>query len=189
MKASELLHKNLSAACPEIHKVRLSSLIAAVNSTLSGQQVNRSTGQQVTVTGLGRNLREHSVTHTKHDIKRMDRLVDNQHLHGERQAIYHYFSHLLIGQQKHPVLIVDWSPIPGNSLFQLHRLSIPMGGRTLTIYEECFEEKNLNNTQVHNRFLDELEALLPEGCQPIILSDPFTKRLGLKPSKPKAGIG
>ncbi len=80
MKAIELLHKNLSTACSDIHKIRLKSLIAAVTSTI--------TGQELTVTALGRNLKEHSKTHTKHDIKRMDRLIGNQHLHAERKDIY-----------------------------------------------------------------------------------------------------
>jgi len=142
-------------------------LFAAVNSAI--------TKQQVTVTALGRNLRSYSKTDTKHDIKRMDRIVGNQHLHAERKIIYKYMSDQLIGGKKHPILIVDWSPIPGNELFQLHRVSIPMGGRTLTIYEECFEEKKLNNTDVHNQFLDTLEKLLPEGSQPIILSDAIYK--------------
>lgn len=167
MKATQLLHKNLSNACPDIHSVRLSALFAAVNSAI--------TKQQVTVTALGRNLRSYSKTDTKHDIKRMDRIVGNQHLHAERKIIYKYMSDQLIGGKKHPILIVDWSPIPGNELFQLHRVSIPMGGRTLTIYEECFEEKKLNNTDVHNQFLDTLEKLLPEGSQPIILSDAIYK--------------
>jgi hypothetical protein len=167
MKAIKLLHKNLSTACPEIHSVRLKALMSAVTSTI--------TGQQLTVTGLGRNLKSHSKTHTKHDIKRMDRLIGNQHLQLERQDIYQYLITQLIGQQKHPVLIADWSPIPGNEIFQLHRISIPMGGRTLTLYEECFKEKQLNNTQIHNTFLDELEALLPKDCQPIILSDAIYK--------------
>lgn len=167
MKATKLLHKNLSTACPDMHKMRLKALIASVTSSL--------TEHQVTVTGLGRNLKSHSKTTTKHDIKRMDRLIGSHYLHAERQDIYRYFATKLIGQQKHPILIADWSPIPGNELFQLLRITIPMGGRSLTIYEECFEEKKLNNTQVHNTFLDELEDLLPEGCQPIILSDAIFK--------------
>jgi len=167
MKEIKLLHKRISTACPKIHDVRLNALAAAVTSSI--------TGRQVTVTGLGRNLKSYSSTDTKHDIKRMDRLIGNKHLHGERKDIYQYLARLLIGQQKHPVLIVDWSAIPGNEIFQLHRISIPMGGRTLTIYEECFEETKLNNTQVHNSFLDDLEGILPEGCQPIILSDALYK--------------
>jgi len=167
MKATKLLHKKLSCACPEMHKIRLKSLIAGVTSRL--------TEHQVTVTGLGSNLKSDSKTTTKHDIKRMDRLIGNQYLHAERQAIYQYFSTQLIGQQKYPILIADWPPIPGSEVFQLLRITIPMGGRSLTIYEECFEEKKLNNTQVHDNFLDKLENILPEGCQPIILSDAIFK--------------
>ncbi|WP_198265403.1 IS4 family transposase [sulfur-oxidizing endosymbiont of Gigantopelta aegis] len=167
MKATQLLHKKLLSACPDMHKIRLKALIAGVNSAISEHQV--------TVTGLGRNLRAHSKTKTKHDIKRMDRLIGNIHLHNERKDLYQYLTLQLVGEQKHPVLIADWSPIPGSEIFQLLRISIPMGGRSLTIYEECFEEKKLNNTQVHNTFLDELEAILPEGCQPIILSDAIFK--------------
>ncbi|MCU7800353.1 MAG: hypothetical protein KZQ70_09460 [gamma proteobacterium symbiont of Lucinoma myriamae] len=63
MKAKKLLHKNLSTACPDIHKVRLKALMAGVTSAL--------TKHQVTVTGLGRNLKSHSKTITKHDIKRI----------------------------------------------------------------------------------------------------------------------
>jgi len=167
MKAIKLLHKNLATACPDMHKIRLKALIAGVTSGL--------TEHQVTVTGLGRNLKSHSKTTTKHDIKRMDRLIGNQYLHAERQSIYQYFSAQLIGQQMHPILIADWSPIPGNEIFQLLRISIPMGGRSLTLYEECFEEKKLNNTQVHDKFLDKLKNILPEGCQPVILSDAIFK--------------
>ena len=167
MKAVKLLHKKLSMACPDMHEIRLKALIAGVTSA--------TTEHQVTVTGLGRNLKSFSKIHTKHDIKRMDRLIGNPHLHYERKAIYQYLSKQLIGQQKHPVLIADWSPIPGNEIFQLLRMTIPMGGRSLTLFEACFKEKKLNNTQVHDTFLDELEDILPDGCQPIILSDAIFK--------------
>lgn len=167
MKAIKLLHKNLSTACPDIHEMRLKALMAGVSSAL--------TEHQVTVTGLGRNLKSFSKTKTKHDIKRMDRLIGNKHLLVERKAIYQYLTKHLVVNQKHPILIADWSPIPGSEIFQLLRVSIPMGGRALTIYEECFIEKKLNNTRVHDTFLDELADILPEGCQPIILSDAIFK--------------
>lgn len=37
---------------------------------------------------------------------------------------------------------------------------MPMGGRSLAIYEECFKGKKLNNTQAHNNFLKELGTVL-----------------------------
>ena len=48
MKATKLLHKNLSTACPDMHKMRLKALIAGVTSGL--------TEHKVTVTGLEQNL-------------------------------------------------------------------------------------------------------------------------------------
>lgn len=61
MKIIELLHKNLSVACPDMYKTRLKALMARVNSALSEHQV--------TVTRLGRNFRAHFKTKIKHDIK------------------------------------------------------------------------------------------------------------------------
>ncbi len=84
MKAVKLLHEKLSMACPDMHEIRLKALIAGVTSA--------STEYQVTVTGLGRNLKSFSKTHTKHDIKRMNRLIGNPYLHCERKAIYQYLS-------------------------------------------------------------------------------------------------
>ncbi len=55
MKAVKLLHKSLSSACPDMHNIRLNALIAGVTSA--------SMEHQVTVTGLGRNLK-HTKTHT-----------------------------------------------------------------------------------------------------------------------------
>jgi hypothetical protein len=167
MKAKKVLHKQLKIACPQIHSVRLAALLSAVGAAI--------TEHETSVTALGRNLKSQSKTTTKHDIKRMDRLIGNVKLHNERQLLYRYLAHQLIGQQKHPVLLADWSPIPGKDIFQLLRISIPMGGRSLTIYEQCFKEEKLNNSEVHKQFLKELSELLPPTCQPIILADAIFK--------------
>ena len=147
------------------------------------------TEHQITVTGLWQNLKSHSKTITKYGIKWMDRLIGNRHSLSEHQDIYKYMSSQLLGQQKHPILIADWPMIPGNEIFQLLRIFIPMGGCLLTIYEDCFEEKKLNNTEVHNAFLDELEIILPKGCQPVIFLMPFIKYLGSRALRQKVGTG
>ena len=167
MKLKKVLHNQLKIACPDVHKVRLTALMAAVGSAV--------TEHQTTVTALGRNLKSQSKTTTKHDIKRMDRLIGNSHLHQERMVFYRYLAKQLIGEQKHPILLADWSPIPGQEIFQLLRISIPMKGRSLTIYEQCFKEEKLNNSEVHEQFLSELSELIPPGCQPIILADAIFK--------------
>ncbi|MCU7954193.1 MAG: hypothetical protein KZQ64_12510 [gamma proteobacterium symbiont of Bathyaustriella thionipta] len=60
MKATKLLHKMLEKTCPDIHKSRLNALMAGVQ---SGAKYH-----QISVTSLGRNLRENSVTSTKHPL-------------------------------------------------------------------------------------------------------------------------
>ena len=47
-------------------------------------------------------------------------------------------SERLLGHQKHPLILVDWSPINGAEIFQVLRASIPMDGRALTIYEKAY---------------------------------------------------
>jgi hypothetical protein len=167
MKAIKLLHKALIKACPDMHKVRLKALMAGVTSAAIEQRVS--------VTQLGRNLKKYSKTKTKHDIKRMDRLTGNNHLHQERLAIYQYMTSQLIGLQKHPLLLVDWSPVPENNKLQILRISIPMGGRSLTILEECYPDSQLNTPWVHDLLLEDLSQILPDNCQPIISSDAIFK--------------
>ena len=61
MKATKLLHKSLSTACPDMHKMRLKALISGVTSGY--------TEHQVTVTGQRWHLKSHSKKTTKHDVK------------------------------------------------------------------------------------------------------------------------
>jgi len=165
MKILDIIHNDIAIDYPEIHSVRLNTLFTFVSSGMKNQQVS--------VTYLGRGLKNHSKTTKKNDIKRADRLIGNPHLHFERQYFYEYMSSQLIGNKKHPIILVDWSPINGNGqqIFQLLRASIPMKGRGLTIYEKVFPESELNTQSAHQQFLNELGSILPEGCEPIIVSD------------------
>jgi hypothetical protein len=131
--------------------------------------------QSVSVTYLGRGLKSASKTDKKHDIKRADSLIGNPHLHHERFCFYEHMCQALVGEDKHPIVIVDWSPINGNEIFQLLRASIPMGGRALTLYEKVHPESELNTEAAHQHLLDVLERCLPTDCQPIILSDAIFK--------------
>lgn len=80
-----------------------------------------------------------------------------------------------IVNERHPLLIVDWSPINGSEIFQLLRVSIPMGGRALTLYEKTYEESELNTRAAHQELLNSIKYCLPEGCRPIILADAIFK--------------
>jgi hypothetical protein len=163
MKITNIIHQDIRATYPKIHSVRLNTLFTFVSSGCRDQRVS--------TTYLGRGLKNLSKTTKKHDIKRSDRLVGNLHLHSERDNFYQYMTDQLVANQEHPIIIVDWSPINGSEIFQLHRASIAIKGRSLVIYEKVFTESELNTQTAHQYFLDKLEGLLPKTCKPIILSD------------------
>ncbi|EKO3892424.1 IS4 family transposase, partial [Vibrio metschnikovii] len=71
-----ILHDSLYQFCPELHLKRLNSLMLACRALLDSKKL--------TLTELGRNLPNQA--RTKHNIKRMDRLLGNRHLHKERLA-------------------------------------------------------------------------------------------------------
>jgi hypothetical protein len=71
MQADKVLHKLLQNTCPDMHRTRRHALEATVQAGLAGQRL--------TVTDLGRSL--NSPTSHKHQIKRVDRLLSNTHLH------------------------------------------------------------------------------------------------------------
>jgi hypothetical protein len=163
MKITNIIQNDIAAAYPEIHATRLNTLLTFVNSGMHDQRVS--------VTYLGRGLKSLSKTTKKNDIKRADRLIGNQLLHFERPHFYEYMTSQLIGQKRFPIILVDWSPINGQEIFQVLRASIPMKGRSLTLYEKIYPESELNTNKAHQEFLDALENILPEGCEPIIVSD------------------
>lgn len=163
MKITNIIQNDIAAAYPEIHATRLNTLLTFVKSGMYDQRVS--------VTYLGRGLKSLSKTTKKNDIKRADRLIGNSHLHAERLYFYEYMASQLIGQQAFPIILVDWSPINGQGMFQVLRASIPMKGRSLTLYEKIYPESKLNTNKAHQEFLDTLETILPEGCKPIIVSD------------------
>jgi len=167
MKALDILQNDLAFAYPEIHSVRLNTLFTFVGAAMRNQRV--------TVTYLGRGLKNASKTDKKHDIKQADRLIGNAHLHSERLYFYEHMTETLVGQDKHSIIIVDWSPINGNEIFQVLRACIPMGGRALTLYEKVYPESELNTIAAHQALLDNIERCLPADCQPIILSDAIFK--------------
>ena len=47
----------------------------------------------------------------KHNIKRADRLMGNLALNQERGLVYQMVGKWIIGNQKHPVILVDWSDL------------------------------------------------------------------------------
>ena len=161
MQAVILVRRYLKTACASIHATRLTVLCVAVEAMIHGGRL--------TVTGLGRALR--SGTTVKHAIKRMDRLLSNGQMQGEREQIQAALIHWILGAQPQPVIVVDWSDLTADRRWQLLRAALPVGGRALTLYEEVHPLRRLTNPHVHRAFLRTLHRLVPAGAIPIVVTD------------------
>lgn len=161
MHALVIVQQLLRTRCPHIHAVRLRVILAAVCAAVRGRRL--------TLTELGRSLA--GPARVKHNIKRIDRLLGNRHLAAERMDLYRVLARRTLGTRREPVIIVDWSDLTADRRWQLLRAALPVGGRTLTLYEEIHPLAHFANPRVHRAFLARLKTLLPEGVKPILVTD------------------
>jgi len=173
MSIIKTLHTLIKDSLPDLHAARLKALMAAVEAGL--------TGASVSITTLGRAVS--GPAFIKHKIKRMDRLAGNRHLKAERMALYGVMTQFLLKSLPLPLIMVDWSPLTDDQSQQLLRASLPVGGRTITLYEEVHPGSKLGNRRVQHKFLAHLKQLLPQHVTPIIIADsgfrtPFFREVG-----------
>lgn len=124
----DILHDSLYQFCPELHLKRLNSLTLACHALLECKTL--------TLTELGRNLP--TKARTKHNIKRIDRLLGNRHLHKERLAVYRWHASFLSSGNSMPIVLVDWSDIREQKRLMVLRASGALQGRSITLYEKAF---------------------------------------------------
>lgn len=161
MYATSLLHKTLSGRCSDIHAARMNVCYLAVQSLIEGAKA--------TVTSLGRGLS--GTAYDKHKIKRIDRLLSNQALHQELTTFYSALAGTLLKGLPEPIILIDWSPLCADQSWQLLRAAMPVGGRSLTLYEEVHPRTKLGNRRVQHEFLHQLSILIPAHCRPIVVAD------------------
>lgn len=161
MHATQLLDSHLRKHCQEVHSKRMSALMTMTVALMIGKKLS--------VTGLGRAI--NNMTQTKHNIKRADRLIGNAALNQDRLTIYQSMAKLIIGKQRRPVILVDWSDLSTDREYHMLRASIPVDGRAMTLYEESHHQRHDGNPHVHKRFLDRLNTILPPRSHPIIVTD------------------
>lgn len=164
MQVLKLWHTRAHRALSKIHTTRLAALFAAVGGLLKGQQL--------WLSGVGRHLPGR--VDEKHSIKRIDRLLGNPALRGERQTLYQWMTRLLLAPGSQPCLIVDWSDIDTCKALFLLRAAVPVGGRTLTVLEAVYPR--YQHPSDMKAFLEALAQVLPEGCRPILVTDAGFKR-------------
>lgn len=143
-----------------IHQKRLNALSDVTRACFQARQLS--------VTGLGRAIE--GSHQERSGIRKSDRLIGNEKLHAERLQLYQTVARCLIGRKKRPWILVDWSGIP-NSRNHVLRAALVMEGRALSLYEEVHSEKEQGKKAIHNVFLDRLKHVLPNSCQPIVVTD------------------
>lgn len=161
VRVLRLVQKVFNKQLPSIHKKRLSALLAGTAALLNGARL--------TLTSLGRNVS--STAFTKHNIKRIDRLLANEHLHRERIDVYRAICHYLCQFVPRPIILVDWSDIIERERLMVLRAALAIDGRAIPIYEAVYTLKDYNNQRTHNSFLATLKTILPEHCTPIVVTD------------------
>jgi hypothetical protein len=161
MQAQVVLHKLLGKACGQMHQVRQVCLEEVVMGALIGQRL--------TVTDLGRYLP--GQTSHKHNIKRADRLLSNAHLHGEWFDIYRKLAQVWIAPNSRPVVVIDWSDMDACKRHFVIRASVAFQGRSVTVYEEVHTVATKEKLASHRRFLQQLKAILPKQCRPVLVTD------------------
>ena len=144
-----------------LHARRLATLLEAVAATVSGPRL--------TLTDIGRRFGGEASLRNK--IKRSDRLLGNRHLQGQARSIYAALARKLLSAVLEPLIVIDWSDLKADQSLHLLRASLPVGGRSLTLYEEVHPQGKLANRQVQHRFLQRLAQLLPPSAEPIIVAD------------------
>jgi hypothetical protein len=135
MRMLKVLHKQVLSSVPGLHAKRAKALMAAVQSLLQGAFL--------TVTALGCGLR--GPTATKHNIKRMDRLLSNPRLHAERLANYRALCQRLCQHLPRPLILVDWSDIVEQHRLLLIRAALVVDGRTIPLFEAGYPLKHYNS--------------------------------------------
>ncbi|GAB3391329.1 hypothetical protein GCM10027514_35280 [Azotobacter armeniacus] len=125
MQTVQFLHAAFAKALSTIHARRLEALMAAVAALLQGRRL--------TLTALRRSLP--GSAWPRHAIERVDRLLGNRQLQAERGLFYRVMRRALPGSLRHPLLLVDGSPIDAAGKRFLLRAAIPLAGRSLPVCE------------------------------------------------------
>ena len=161
MHAVTLLQRWFRRNTTFMHQGRQFAVLAAVEGLLCGGTL--------TLTHLGRSLR--GAAHTKHKIKRVDRLLGNRHLHGECIAVYAALARWLLQGIPRPLIVVDWSDCePGHEWLML-TAALAVGGRALPFYQEVHRLSAYNSPKTHCRFLQALQTVVPRHCHPVLVTD------------------
>lgn len=160
MRATTVLQRCLMPALSPMHALRSTTLLLAVESLLAGRRL--------VLIDLARSWV--GAERIRAPLKRLDRLLGNRHLYAERERIYGGMVRWLV-RNAEPVIVVDWCRLKADGRWHLLRAAVPVGGRTLTLFEMIVAERHLASPVVERKFLERLKTLLPQTSCPILVTD------------------
>lgn len=161
MRDMNILHRFLKKTVPQMHVYRRKSLSTCISPLLDGSIIS--------VTELGRNLRTDAKT--KHNIKRVDRLLSNERLQGETQIVYQAITRYLCKNNSRPIILIDWSDLVERDRTLVIRAAIALKGRAVTLLEKAYPLEKYNKPATHKAFLRLLKVALPPNVIPVIVTD------------------
>lgn len=160
MHAVKVLQKCLSDVFTPMHVIRAAALLGAVRALLAGRRL--------VLMELARAWPD--AERVRAPLKCLDRLLGNRHLQQERLHFYASMARWLIRHDR-PIIVIDWSELRADNRWHLLRAGIPIGGRTLTIFEYVYPQSLQGSPHSERPFLQQLKALLPAHVKPILITD------------------
>jgi len=157
MRVVDMVRELVGGCSSVVHAVRVRAVTALVDGIIQG-------GRLIPAT-IGRGL---PGALPKHGIKRVDRLLGNPKMVGDRLFFFVAVAQRLLRGCTRPVILVDWTQAGAHVALVA---AVPIGGRALPIYVEVHPLKKLGNAAVEERFLCVLKAIIPTECRSVIVSD------------------
>jgi len=159
MRVGEMVRELVSSCSSVVHRVRVTAVAAMVESIVRGGRLSPA--------AIGRVLPGDALP--KHGIKRVDRLLGNPKMVGDREHFFRVMAKRLVSGCVRPVVLVDWTHAGGPH--EALVAAVPVGGRAVPIYIEAHPLKKLGNVAVEKRFLRVLKTIVPGECRCVIVSD------------------
>jgi hypothetical protein len=158
MRVVEMVRDLVGSCSSVVHTVRVAAVTALVDGIVRGGRLSPAT--------IGRVLPGRAMP--KHGIKRVDRLLGNPKMVGDRLFFFLAITHRLLRGCARPVILVDWTQAGDHVALVA---AVPVGGRALPVYLEVHPLKKLGNAAVEKRFLCALKSIIPPECRSVIVSD------------------
>ncbi len=160
MHAMTVLQTCLAPALGQMHAGRARALLGAVTALVMGRRL--------VLMDLARSWL--GAERVRAPLKCLDRLLSNPALHQERHLFYALIGRWL-SSSRQLIVLVDWSDLKRDGSWHLLRAAVPVGGRSVTIYEAVYSEAEKAKPRVEQAFLAKLKTLLPPDTKPIIVTD------------------